>query len=128
MKNTYCIRDGFNLPDEFHGHPGGISRVILGPDVHNDQRPDAVDSEQLIIHTNEYKVGGDSGHAHAHSDQEQAFYILEGKMEVTVGSETYIAEAGDTVFLPRNVMHGHRNAGDIPLKFLFISTKLSDQG
>jgi len=117
MNKEYCVRGAFDLPEEFHGHPGGISRVVLGPDVYNEQRPDALDSERLIIHTNEYAVGGDSGHAHA-------FYILEGTMEATVGDKTYTAGPGDCVFLPRNVMHGHRNIGDVPLKFLFISTML----
>ena len=126
MSEKYCVRDGFNLPDEFHGHPGGISRVIMGPDVQHTERPDAVNSERLVIHTNEYAVGGDSGHAHTHNHQEQAFYILEGIMEVTVGADTYEAGPGDTVFLPRNVMHGHRNIGKVPLKFLFISTILDE--
>lgn len=124
MNKEYCVRGAFDLPEEFHGHPGGISRVVLGRDVYNEQRPGALDSERLIIHTNEYAVGGDSGHAHAHHNQEQAFYILEGTMEATVGDKTYTAGPGDCVFLPRNVMHGHRNIGDVPLKFLFISTML----
>ena len=41
--------------------------------------------------------------AHAHADQEQAFYILEGTIEVEVGDETYQLGPGDCVLLPRNV-------------------------
>ena len=52
MNKEYCVRRAVDLPEEFHGHPGGISRVVLGPDVYNEQRPDALDSERLIIHTN----------------------------------------------------------------------------
>ena len=126
MNNENIVRNGFGLPEEYHGHPGGISRVIIGPEAVNPERPDAINSERLVIHTNEYEVGGNAGHPHAHSNQEQAFYILEGKMEVTVGDDTYIAVSGDTVFLPRNVMHGHRNVGDVPLKFVFISAMLDN--
>ena len=124
MAEEYCVRDGFALPAEFHGHPGGISRVILGPGARKAERPAALDAERLIIHTNEYQPGGTSGEAHAHVDQEQAFYILEGKMEVWVGERSYIVGPGDSVFLPRNVPHRHRNAGESPLKFLFLSAVL----
>jgi len=126
MSEKNIVRNGFGLPDEFHGHPGGVSRVIAGPDVASESRPDAIDSERLIIHTNEYEVGGNAGHPHAHSNQEQAFYMLEGTMEVTVGDDTYTAGPGDCVYLPRNVMHGHRNAGDVPLKFIFLSAILDE--
>ena len=127
MNTEYCVRNGFlSLPGEFHGHPGGISRVIMGPASNGPQRPAALDTERLIIHTNEYEPGGNSGHPHAHSNQEQAFYILEGQMEVTVGEKTYVVGPGDGVLLPRNVMHGHRNIGSTPLKFLFISAVLDE--
>jgi quercetin dioxygenase-like cupin family protein len=98
----------------------------MGPDAANPERPDAINSERLVVHTNEYAVGGNAGHPHAHSNQEQAFYILEGKMEVTVGDETYTAVPGDCVYLPRNVMHGHKNVGDVPPKFIFLSAMLDD--
>ncbi len=124
MNEDFIVRDGFGLPAEDHGHPGGISRVVMGPNARNAERPSVLNTERLVIHTNEYAVGGSAGHPHAHSNQEQAFYILEGKMEVTVGDKTYIAGPGDCVLLPRNVLHGHRNLGDTPLKFIFISAML----
>lgn len=124
MTEQYCVRQGFALPAEFHGHPDGVSRVVLGPAARTAARPTALDAERLIIHTNEYRPGGSSGEAHAHADQEQAFYILEGEMEVWVGEERYLAGPGDTVFLPRKVPHRHRNAGAGPLRFLFISAML----
>ena len=117
MGDTYRVRDC--LPAENHGHPGGISRVILGPGAR------AINTERLVIHTNEYEPGGVSG-GHAHADQEQAFYILEGDIEVEVGDETYQLGPGDCVLLPRNVFHKHRNVGDKPLKFLFISAMLDN--
>jgi mannose-6-phosphate isomerase-like protein (cupin superfamily) len=127
MNTDYCVRDGFGLPGEYHGHPGGTSRVVMGPDARNAQRPAALNTERLVIHTNEYLPGGSAGHPHAHSNQEQAFYILEGRMEVTVGDKTYVVGPGDCVLLPRNVMHHHRNVGEVPLKFLFISAMLDEQ-
>ena len=124
MSDTHRVSDCFNQPPENHGHPGSISRVIMGPGARRDDRPAALDTERLIIHTNEYEPSGMSGDGHAHPDQEQAFYILEGDIEVEVGDETYRLGPGDCVLLPRNVFHKHRNIGDTPLKFLFISAML----
>ena len=126
MSDTYCVRRCFEQPAENHGHPGSISRVVMGPAARRDDRPDALNSERLIIHTNEYEPGGVSGDGHTHSNQEQAFYILEGDIEVEVGDETYQLGPDDCVLLPRNVFHKHRNIGDKPLKFLFISAMLDD--
>lgn len=125
MPDTYCVRNCFEQPAENHGHPGSISRVVMGPDAHRDDRPAALNTERLVIHTNEYEVGGVSGDGHSHSNQEQAYYILEGEMEVTVGEETCQVGPGDSVFLPRGVFHKHRNLGDKPLKFLFISARVT---
>ena len=125
MSDTYCVRQCFSLPAENHGHPGSISRVVMGPDAHREGRPAALNTEAPTIHTNEYEVGGVSGDGYAHSDQEQAFYVLEGEMEVTVGEEVRQIGAGDSVFLPRGVFHKHRNLGDKPLVFLFRSAKVS---
>ena len=115
MSDTYRVANCFGQPAENHGHPGSISRVVMGPGARRDDRPAALNSEKLVIHTNEYEPGGISGDGHAHSDQEQAFYILEGDIEVEVGDETYQLGAGDCVLLPRNVFHKHRNIGDQPL-------------
>ena len=124
MTQTNQVRDCFSQPGEFHNHPGGISRVVVGPDVRQQSRPAALNSERLVVHTNEYEPGGTSGDGHVHADQEQAFFILEGQMEATVGDEVITAEPGDLVLLPRNVWHKHRNTGDGALKFLFLSAKL----
>lgn len=124
MSETWCVRDCFSQPAENHGHPGSISRVILGPGASRPDRPAAVNTERLVIHTNEYEPTGFSGDGHSHDNQEQAFYILEGEMEVDVGQETYRLQAGDAVLLPRDVFHKHRPIGDGPLKFLFISAML----
>ena len=121
MPDNICVRNCFDQPAENHGHPGSISRVIIGPDARRDDRPDALNSERLTIHTNEYEVGGASGDGHTHSNLEQSYYILEGAMEVTVGEETCQVGPGDSVFLPRGVFHKHRNIGAKPLNFLFIS-------
>ncbi|WP_117234908.1 cupin domain-containing protein [Vibrio maerlii] len=42
-------------------------------------------------------------HKHPH---EQLTYVVSGKFEFTVGEETKIVEAGDTIYKEPNIMHG----------------------
>ena len=118
MSSSSHVPNCFQQPAEDHGHPGGISRVVLGPDAERDDRPEALNTERLIIHTNEYEPGGHAGDGHTHANQEQAVYILEGMMEATVGEE--VVQAG----FPCNVWHKHRNIGNGVLKFLIFSATL----
>ncbi len=53
--------------------------------------------------------GAGAAHTHVH---EQASYCTEGKFEYTVGDETKIIEAGDTVYVPSNVLHSCRVLSD----------------
>jgi len=42
-------------------------------------------------------------HTHVH---EQVGYVLQGRFELTLGGEETIIEAGDTYYVPSNVVHG----------------------
>ncbi len=42
---------------------------------------------------------------HIHPNQDEIFFILEGDYLFQVGSDTHRLQAGDTIFLPRNVPH-----------------------
>ena len=39
MSEEYSVNDCFNQPPENHGHPGSISRVIIGPGARRPDRP-----------------------------------------------------------------------------------------
>ncbi|WP_246797275.1 cupin domain-containing protein [Burkholderia perseverans] len=49
---------------------------------------------------------------HLHKNEDEMFYIVEGKYQIWCDKQTLIAEPGDTVLLPRNVPHSFYNAGD----------------
>ena len=56
-----------------------------------------------------FENGGEGApHTHIH---EQASYCTEGEFEYTVGDETKIIGAGDTVYIPSNVLHGCKLLG-----------------
>lgn len=53
---------------------------------------------------------------------EECILILEGKMEITVGEETYILEEGDSIYYFASLPHTVRNAGKKKLVFLSAIT------
>ena len=50
--------------------------------------------------------------AHVHPEQEERFHVLEGTMKFRLGMKTIVAEAGDTVVVPKGRVHRFKNAGD----------------
>ena len=45
--------------------------------------------------------------------------VQEGRLEMTVGDDTVVAEAGDEIFIPKGVMHTVRNINDATTYWLF---------
>ena len=57
---------------------------------------------------------------HSH-DEEETFFILNGRGEITVDGRSDLVERGDVIYLPRNNNHTIRNLSDSePLEFLNI--------
>lgn len=59
---------------------------------------------------------------HIHDLEDEAFYVQEGELEVLLGAETRRLKAGQSAWLPRNVVHAWSVAGDQPAKFLLVVT------
>lgn len=59
---------------------------------------------------------------HIHHREDEAFYVLEGDIEVLEGDRTFVAGAGSFVFLPRGVVHGFKNVGAQPARMLIMAT------
>ena len=51
---------------------------------------------------------------HVHEEYEETFYILDGELEFTLGSDSIAARPGDFVRVPPNVRHGYQNKSDRP--------------
>ena len=73
-------------------------------------------------------VGGPPGpprwiaplHLHRHDDE--AWYVLEGKLCVRVGKEVVEAAAGSAVFVPRGTAHTYWNPGPGLVRYLLVMT------
>ena len=61
------------------------------------------------------KAPGPPRHSHA---WDEALYVVEGKLEVTVGGEVVIAWPGDYVMVPGGAPHTFATHGDEPARFV----------
>lgn len=64
--------------------------------------------------------GGPPPHAHTH--QNEAFYVIDGTHEFQLGTQTHTLAAGDAVFIPRGVVHRFTNTGATPGRLLDLHT------
>lgn len=64
-----------------------------------------------------------AGHAfHTHPEMDEIIYVLEGEMEQWVEREVRILKPGESVYIPRGVVHGCYNLSDAECEFLAILT------
>ena len=59
---------------------------------------------------------------HVHHREDEAFWMIEGALEITVGNDTLVAETGSFVHLPRGTLHTYKNVGTTPARFLTLMT------
>ena len=58
---------------------------------------------------------------HVHHDEDEAFYVIEGELEIVCGQERYEAGAGAFAFLPRGIAHTFRVVSEVPVRMLTIA-------
>lgn len=52
-------------------------------------------------------------------DVDELVTVVEGRLELEVGGERFLAEPGDEVFIPRCVVHSVRNRSDGTTRWLY---------
>ena len=93
-----------------------LSQVDAIPPEHNIRAIDEVlGTENIAVKIWYFEPGEEIGY-HAHSDQEELFYVLEGTFSVKAGrsgeEEVFEATPGDFWVAAPLVGHGHRYTGD----------------
>src|ERR687886_1341044 len=81
------------------------------------------DFAQIIVSEFRYEPGEKGPDPHIHRHHTDAFYVLEGELELRLGpgaSETVRATPGAFVAAPPEVVHTFRNASDEPAIFLNV--------
>lgn len=70
-----------------------------------------------------FEVGGRSAEVpFVHESDEECVLVLEGRLEVVVGGDSYMLEAGDAVTYSPKTPHVARNVGSVPAKAIFAMT------
>lgn len=81
--------------------------------------PSATGAAQLVVCQVEVFPG--KGHNfHQHPGQEEVIHIIDGSLEQWLGKERCVLGAGDSVFIPRGLVHASFTLGDRPARCLAI--------
>lgn len=76
-------------------------------------------ARQLRLHVSVINPGEAAHPPHQHAGEEIMF-LLEGTAEARIGDETHIIGPMTALFCPENVLHGLRNVGETPIKYMVI--------
>ena len=122
IKSLMAIAKALNVPISsfFDDHELVTSPVIKSYKRRAIQTPDGVTFYLLMPSLKDlsiefkytvYEKGGSSGHFHTHKGEECGI-VLEGRLEVIYGDDTYILEAGDSIYLDSTKPHTMKNVYD----------------
>lgn len=95
--------------------------VLLAPDEGETIRPGVVikaGREELVLTYFLYAPGQKGPPRHIHRHHADAFYVLEGRLAITLDEEEVILEPGGFVFIPPEVIHTFANPGPEPGHYL----------
>ncbi len=80
-------------------------------------RPASTDSKDLVVIEVTLKPG--FGHDfHKHPSQEEVIYVIEGKIEQWLEEAKQELNAGDSIFIPADVVHASFNVSEEPAKLM----------
>jgi quercetin dioxygenase-like cupin family protein len=65
---------------------------------------------------------GDGPPLHAHSNEDESWYVLEGRLRFRLADERRYAPQGSFVFVHRGVPHCFQNVGETPARILVAFT------
>ena len=84
-----------------------------------------IDAESFVIvewTAEASRVGQRVAGLHVHHEDDEAWYVLEGRLGFQIGAEERIAEAGEMVLVRRGVQHTLWNAHAAPTRYLIVMT------
>ena len=73
------------------------------------------------VYCGHFDVGGSTGDApYTHGNAHEMFLVLRGRVELTLGGETFILDEGDSIEYPTSTPHKTVNVGSTPAEVLWI--------
>jgi quercetin dioxygenase-like cupin family protein len=110
-ETAHVVRPGEGLSVRWG--PAGTIRILAGAD--------STDGSFSVVESTE--APGSAAPLHVHHGEAEAFYILEGTIELTCGDQTLTAGAGDFVYTPRDVPHRYAVVGEQPARVLLLFSR-----
>jgi quercetin dioxygenase-like cupin family protein len=111
------------MPSHIPSHPPRAAagdRVALGPGSHLMFKAVGADTDGAYALMEYVAAPGGGSSLHSHSNEEEAFYILNGALTFQLGEETVRATPGEFVRIPRGMVHAFVNAEPEPAMALII--------
>jgi mannose-6-phosphate isomerase-like protein (cupin superfamily) len=93
--------------------PGGKIRILAG----------ASSTDRSFSIVESIEPPGSGAPLHIHHAEAEAFYILEGTVELACGGEKLTARPGDFVYTPKDVAHKFTVVGDKPARLLMMFSR-----
>ncbi len=57
---------------------------------------------------------------HYHEDMDEVFIVISGKAEIRIGEEIDTLEEGDSVLIPKGIIHSMKNINDRDVNYIVI--------
>jgi mannose-6-phosphate isomerase-like protein (cupin superfamily) len=96
-----------------HWGPAGVIRILAGADSTNG-------SFSLV---EAVEPPGSAAPLHVHHGEAEAFFVVDGTIELTCGDDTVTATAGDFVYTPKDVPHKYAVVGEQPARVLLLFSR-----
>lgn len=93
--------------------PAGRIRIVAGAD--------STAGSFSVVEA--FEQPGSGAPLHVHHGEAEAFYVLEGEIELTCGEQRVTASSGDFVYTPKDVPHAYSVAGDRPARVLLLFSR-----
>ena len=102
------------------GGEGRVSELRYGRGLMIRLVDPAVGAERVDLHLNVIRAGSAPGPYHLHTDAENVYHVLDGRVRIRIDGVDHDAGPGDTVFIPPGVPHSATNIGDGDARLLEI--------
>jgi quercetin dioxygenase-like cupin family protein len=99
---------------------GGRSNWLFGNTYTAKATADSTGDAFSLLETSVPPGGGPP--PHVHTGEDEALYLLDGMLTITIAEETVIARTGDFVFLPRGIAHAFINPSVDAARALILIT------
>lgn len=104
-------------PGEYFFELDKLERIMGGPD-YSSAEGTCVEGDRMMVALMR-KPAGTGAEPHSHPN-EQWIYVMEGTLDADVDGNKQRVEAGSVIYVPSNVVHSTRVAGDRDVVFFTV--------